>query len=73
MRRGSRRARFLGPGGELEELVVEFLTMAADLFALGGWLKELCVTRVAMEATGACWKPVYYGLEDGFELLVVSA
>jgi hypothetical protein len=65
-------ARILGPGGELEELIVEFSTMTADLLALRDWLRELGVTHVAMEATGVFWKPVYYVLEDDFELLLVK-
>ena len=51
----------------------EFSTMTADLLALRDWLKELGVTHVAMEATGVYWKPVYYVLEDDFELLLVNA
>src|SRR5438128_454210 len=66
-------ARGLGPGGELEELTVMFSTMAADLLALRDWLKPLGITHVAMEATGVYWKPVYYALEDDFELLLVNA
>jgi transposase len=66
-------ARILGRGGELEELTAEFSTMAADLLALRDWLKERAVTHVAMEATGVYWKPVYYALEDDFELLLVNA
>ena len=66
-------ARILGPGGELEELTVEFSTMAGDLLGLRDWLKQLGVTHVAMEATGVYWKPVYYALEDDFELLLVNA
>ena len=66
-------ARILGPGGEIEEFMAEFSTMAADLLALRDWLKELGVTHVAMEATGVYWKPVYYALEDDFELLLVNA
>jgi transposase len=66
-------ARILKDGGELEELTVEFPTMAADLLALHDWLRELGVTHVAMEATGVYWKPVYYALEDDFELLLVNA
>jgi len=50
--------RILKDGGELEELIVEFRTMAADLLALRDWLEELGVTHVAMEATGVYWKPV---------------
>jgi transposase len=66
-------ARILAPGGEVEELVVEFSTMAGDLLAMRDWLKQLGVTHVAMEATGVYWKPVYYALEDDFELLLVNA
>jgi len=66
-------ARVVSEGGELEELTVEFKTMAADLLALREWLKALGVTHVAMEATGVFWKPVYYALEDDFELLLVNA
>ena len=51
-------ARILSAGGELEELTVEFSTMAANLLALRDWLKELGATHVAMEATGVYWKPV---------------
>jgi hypothetical protein len=65
-------ARILKPGGELDELIVEFSTMAADLLALRDWLKQLGVTHVEMEATGVYWKPVYYALEDDFELLLVE-
>jgi transposase len=66
-------ARILMVGGEIEELIVEFSTMAGDLLALRDWLKQLDVTHVAMEATGVYWKPVYYALEDDFELLLVNA
>jgi transposase len=66
-------ARVLGSGGELEELTVTFSTMAGDLLALRDWLKQLGVTHVAMEATGVYWKPVYYALENDFDLLLVNA
>jgi transposase len=45
-------ARILAQGGELEELVVEFSTMAGDLLGMRDWLRQLGVTHVAMEATG---------------------
>jgi transposase len=51
-------ARRLKTGGEIEELIVEFSTMAAELLALRDWLKGLGVTHVAMEATGVFWQPV---------------
>ena len=47
--------------------------MTAELLALRDWLNELGVTHVAMESTGVYWKPVYYVLEDDFELLFVNA
>jgi len=65
--------RVVGEGGELVEQIVVFATMAADLLALRDWLKAFGVTHVAMEATGVYWKPVYYALEDDFELLLVNA
>ena len=49
--------------------VAEFqTTVTSELLALRNWLKGLGVTHVAMEATGVYWKPVYYLLEDDFEL-----
>src|SRR6516164_2645972 len=59
--------------GKRAELCAEFSTMTAELLALRDWLKGLGVTHVAMEATGVYWKPVYYLLEDDFELLLVNA
>src|SRR5881392_1343051 len=59
--------------GERAELRAEFETMTPDLLALRDWLKGRGVTHVAMEATGVYWKPVYYALEDDFELLLVNA
>ena len=59
---------------ERRELVREFPTFTRDLEALAGWLSEQGVTKVAMEATGSYWKPVWQVLEDaGFELLLVNA
>jgi transposase len=59
--------------GERSELCAEFSTMTGELLGLRDWLKGLGVTHVAMEATGVYWKPVYYLLEDDFELLLVNA
>ncbi len=55
------------------ELMRQVSTMTADLLELRDWLQGLGVTHVAMEATGVFWKPVYYVLEDDFELLLVNA
>src|SRR6516164_11843732 len=59
--------------GKRSELRADFQTMTGELLALRDWLKGLGVTHVAMEATGVYWKPVYYLLEDDFELLLVNA
>jgi len=49
-----------------------FGTKTTDLLALRDWLQSLGVTHVAMEATGVYWKPVYYMLEDGLQVLLVN-
>ena len=59
--------------GDRAELRAEFQTVTSELLALRDWLKGLGVTHVAMEATGVYWKPVYYLLEDDFELWLVNA
>jgi len=59
--------------GERADLKARFATMTADLLALRDWLKELAVTHVAMEGTGVYWKPVYYVLEDDFQLVLANA
>src|SRR5215471_1640397 len=48
-------------------------TMTNDLLALSDWLAAAGCTHVAMEATGADWKPIYHLLEDHFAVLVVTA
>lgn len=55
------------------ELNERFGTTTPDLLALSDWLRGHGVTHVAMEGTGVYWKPVYYALEDEFELLLVNA
>ena len=49
-----------------------FGTMTPDLWALREWLQAYGVTHVALESTGVYWKPVYYVLEDAFELLLIN-
>src|SRR5208337_2947788 len=60
------------PRGKVEQKVRTFATTTAELMALRDWLIEQRVTHVAMEATGVYWKPVYYVLENDFELLLVN-
>jgi transposase len=62
-----------GPGGERRQETRTFGTMTDDLLALADWLAAAGCTHVAMEATGAYWKPVYNILEGQLGLLVVNA
>ncbi len=51
-----------------------FSTMTSSLLSLVDWLKEVDCQCVAMEATGAYWKPIYNLLEmEGIPALVVNA
>ena len=62
-----------GPGGRRQKETRTFGTTTQELLALRDWLAARGVTHVAMEATGVYWKPVYYVLEDEFQLLLVNA
>jgi Transposase len=44
----------------------------ADLIALRDWLHAHGVTHVALESTGVYWKPIYYVLEDTFQLWLIN-
>jgi transposase len=59
--------------GELIEHVAEFQTTIQGLLALRDWLEARTVKRVAMEATGVYWRPVWAVLEERFELMLVNA
>jgi transposase len=51
-----------------------FSTMTRDLRDLAAWLRTEGIERIAMEATGVYWRPVWNILEPlGFELLLVNA
>ncbi|MFN2609183.1 MAG: transposase [Acidimicrobiales bacterium] len=67
-----RAPRPAGPGRRQE--VKEFSTFTGDLQRLREWLVAEGVTQVAMEATGAYWRPVGHVLEAvaGVELLLVN-
>lgn len=47
--------------------------MTNQILALREHLLAENVTCVAMEATGAYWKPFYYLLDDGLDLMLVNA
>jgi len=61
-----------GEGGWKRETRT-FDTKTPDLLELSDWLKQECVTHVAMESTGVYWKPVFNILESSFTVLVVNA
>ena len=61
------------PDGQVEQETRTFGTMTEDLLALLDWLVGWGCTHVALESTGAYWKPVYNILEGNLELLLVNA
>ena len=59
-------------GKEPEARYKEFATHQKALAALGHWLSSQKVTHVVMESTGVYWKPVWYALENHFQLLLAN-
>src|SRR6266536_1166355 len=59
--------------GKPKKTIKTFGTMTDDLLALGDWLADQDVSHVAMESTGAYWRPIWNLLEDRFVLLLVNA
>jgi transposase len=60
-------------GEEPHQQTRKFSTTTGGLLELRDWLASFGVTLVGMEATGVYWKPVYYMLEDDFELWLLNA
>jgi transposase len=58
--------------GVVEKHKRRFDTTTAELRELVLWLQQHRVSKVAMEATGVYWKPVWNLLEEEFELLLVN-
>jgi len=56
-----------------EQQTRTFATTTAGITALGDWLAGHRITRVGLESTGVYWKPVYYLLEDTFEVWLLNA
>jgi transposase len=50
----------------------EFATHTGSLIRLRQWLVAQKVTQVAMESTGAYWKPVWSALEGHVELILAN-
>ena len=64
--------RVPGRNGGRQIVTETFGTMTPDLIALREWLQAFGVTHVALESTGIYWRPVYYMLEDAFQLLLIN-
>ena len=60
-------------GTGIKEETRTFNGFTESIKELRDWLKEYCITHVAMESTGVYWKPVYNILESDFEILLVNA
>jgi transposase len=61
------------PGRRVQE-VREYSTVTPKLLEMADWLRTRQVTLVAMEATSAYWKPVFYLLEaEGFTCWLLNA
>jgi transposase len=58
--------------GPARKEVRTFGTTTDEVVALADWLAGLGVTRVALEATGVYWQPIWNLLEDRFALLLVN-
>jgi transposase len=65
--------RILDEDGALHQEIREFATTTRGLLVLRDWLASFEVKLVGMEATGVYWKPIYYMLEDDFELWLLNA
>jgi transposase len=65
--------RILDEDGALHQEIREFATTTRGLLLLRDWLASFGVGLVGMEATGVYWKPIYYMLEEDFELWLLNA
>jgi len=59
--------------GKVKKQLRTFGTTTRELLNLREWLLSEGCTHVAMESTGAYWKPVYAILEGGLEIVVANA
>lgn len=66
-------ARVPGVRREVVTHKARYPTTTAALAELADWLGSEAVTVVGMEATGVYWKPVFYALEDRFEVWLCNA
>ena len=65
--------RITEEGGRVRQITEEFAATTQGLLLLRDWLASFEVELVGMEATGVYWKPIYYMLEDNYELWLLNA
>ena len=65
--------RRIDAAGHAHQEIRTFGTMTCDLLALSDWLAGQGVEHVALESTGAYWKPVFNILEGRFGVMLVNA
>ena len=65
--------RVIEKKGALHQETREFAATTQGLLLLRDWLSSFKVELVGMEATGVYWKPIYYMLEDDFEVWLLNA
>jgi transposase len=65
--------RITEEGGRVRQITEEFAATTQGLLLVRDWLASFEVELVGMEATGVYWKPIYYMLEDNFELWLLNA
>lgn len=66
------RLRIQDAGNSVYKIIRSFGTTTAELLQLHAWLTEQPCTHRAMESTGVYWKPVFFILEDGFDVALVN-
>ena len=65
--------RRIASGRKARSELARFAATTPGLLSLSAWLSEARVTHVAMEATGAYWKPVWHILYGDFQLVLANA
>lgn len=64
----------VGPAGADPKMEKRtFGASTSELLAMADWLRELGITHIAMESTGAYWKPVWAILDGQFDLTLCNA
>lgn len=62
----------LQDGPKIQLTCRTFGTTRRELLELAGWLSDLAITHVVMEATGTYWRAVWRVLENAFDLTLAS-